>query len=670
MKAILRFLKDLYSGPFQATLVFSFTLVAAITIGVGTWVISTAINNYLSEVMDEQVARDIHLAETFYELKLADVGELADHISQDVHIIGSLGAAIRGDVVDILRLDTGIGSHTSDLAQEGRLLVAILDADGNLIAGQLVGSNAGTSIIHGGGNWLSLPIIERCIEGGLPIRSTEIIPREYLEQVGLEQQAAIPLIDTPRAALQPFDPREGTAGLALTAASPIFNLDGQVEGLALVFHLFNNDFTLVDQVKDAAQIDTVTIFMGDLRVSTNVMTSEGLRAVGTRVSQEVGEVVLFEGREYVGAAFVVDQDYITRYEPLLDHAGQVVGMLYVGLRQASFLRLLTTFDQRAAVVAVLTILMTFLLATPVSRFITRPLKELRELVLASRKVAEGDLSARAPVVAKGEVGLVAESFNAMLDNLQDIEEQLLHSEKLASLGQLAAGVAHELNNPLATILLYSETMLKEMGGEAAGNPDLLMVVSETKRCKRIVADLLNFARQNQVIAQPTDIHAILQDLIDLSPRRVKTVRVDFKTEFDPALPVIEGDPSQLRQVFQNLMTNAVESMPQGGTLTLRTRPAPPGMVTIEVQDTGVGISPENLNKLFLPFFTTKPIGKGTGLGLAIVYGIIKMHRGQINVRSAPGEGATFIVTLPLHLPLSGEGVPSNRPSGDEQNMIG
>jgi signal transduction histidine kinase len=218
-----------------------------------------------------------------------------------------------------------------------------------------------------------------------------------------------------------------------------------------------------------------------------------------------------------------------------------------------------------------------------------------------------------------------------------------------------------LNNPLATILLYSETLTKEQAEDDPAQNDLKMIVSETKRCKRIVSDLLNFARQNQVVAQPTNIHAIIQTLLDMAPRRIKTVPVEFVTDLDSNLPTIEGDPSQLRQVLLNLMTNAVESMPEGGTVTVRTRKAPAGMITIEIQDTGVGIPPENLNKLFTPFFTTKPIGKGTGLGLAIVYGIIKMHRGQIHASSKVNEGTTFTITLPIHLPPPERGLAGNPP---------
>jgi two-component system NtrC family sensor kinase len=459
-------------------------------------------------------------------------------------------------------------------------------------------------------------------------------------------------VDTPKASPALFDPREGAAGLALVGATPVKNNAGEVIGIALSMHLFNNDFTLVDQIKDIARIDTVTVFLGDMRVSTNVLNTEGKRAVGTRLAAEVGEVVLKGGQEYVGTAFVVNENYITRYEPLRDHANRIIGSLYVGVRQTFFFRLLDDFGQRITLVAIVTILLTFLLATPVARIITNPLRDLRELAQVSKRVAHGEITVRMPVSYGGEVGQLATEFNAMLDTLRDTQDHLVHSEKLASLGQLAAGVAHELNNPLGTILLYSESVLKECAEVDPHRADLNVIVSETKRCKRIVADLLNFSRQHQVVVQPTDINALLQELIDLAPRRIKTVSVPIVSEFDPRLPIIEADTPQLRQVFLNLMTNAVEAMPQGGALTVRTRTGPTGMVTVEVQDTGIGISHEDLGKLFTPFFTTKPIGKGTGLGLAIAYGIIKMHRGQISVHSQIGKGTTFMVNLPIKLPAA------------------
>ncbi len=651
MKAILRFLRDLYSGPFQATLVFSFTLVAAITVGVGTWAISRTINNYLSTAMEERIARDIHLANTFYEQRLTALENTTAQLSMDPTVINNLEPATKGDAAAIATLNAEILNRIRGLAAGGDHYIAILDVNGRVVVDTLVNSRGEPIRAGTQGDWSGLPVVQNALSRQASITATEIIPQEFLKPVGLDKQAYIPLLETPKAAPQPYDPREGTAALSLFSITPIFDSGGQLCGATIAFHIFNNDFTLVDQIRDAAKIDTVTIFLGDLRVSTNVRREDGQRAVGTRLSKEVADVVLKEGREYIGTAFVVTQNYITRYEPLRDHTGQVIGILYVGALQSSFMNLINTLNRQIILFATLTILMTFILTTPVARTITRPLQDLRELVRASQKVASGDLNARAPVTAGGEVGLVAKSFNTMLDTLQNTQDQLVQSEKLASLGQLAAGVAHELNNPLAAILLYSETMLKEHGESSPFHNDLKTIVSETKRCKRIVSDLLNFARQSQLVTQPTDIHAIIHELLEFAPRRIKTVQVNFITDLDPNLPLIDADPSQLRQVLLNLMTNAVEAMPEGGTVTVRTRKAPAGMVTIEIQDTGVGIPPENLNKLFTPFFTTKPIGKGTGLGLAIVYGIVKMHRGQISATSKVNKGTTFTVTLPIHLPV-------------------
>jgi two-component system NtrC family sensor kinase len=414
-------------------------------------------------------------------------------------------------------------------------------------------------------------------------------------------------------------------------------------------HILNNDFSLVDQIKDAALIDTVTIFFGDLRISTNVMTEDGQRAVGTRVSEEVGNTVLYTGKAYIGTAFVVNENYITRYTPLRNHNQEIVGMLYVGARQSVFLRLLNTVDQRISLVAFLTVLLTFLLATPVSRIITRPLKELRQLSSTSHRVMEGDLNARAALTAGGEVGQLATSFDEMLDTLQVTQEQLVQSEKLASLGQLAAGVAHELNNPLSTILLFSDVLLRESKPDDRERSDLETILRETQRCKTIVASLLDFARQHQVEAQELDLNHFIQTILNIEQKHEHYSGVTIKTNLAADLPHIQADPAQLQAVFINLMTNAAEAMPEGGNITITTVPGPAGRITIRIEDTGEGIPSENLPKLFTPFFTTKPVGKGTGLGLAIVYGIIKMHRGQINIQSEVGEGTTVTILLPTEL---------------------
>ena len=229
--------------------------------------------------------------------------------------------------------------------------------------------------------------------------------------------------------------------------------------------------------------------------------------------------------------------------------------------------------------------------------------------------------------------------------LQETQAQLVHTEKLASVGQLAAGIAHELNNPLGTILIYSHLLLNELQENTTQHEDVRFIIEETSRCKSIVAGLLDFARQREVFAQLTDLNALLDDTLASAIKHPVFSRVRIERRFDPALPEVLADPNQLREVFWNLTVNAAQAMPNGGTLTIETRPGEDGQsVALSFTDEGVGISPEGLKKMFTPFYTTKP--KGTGLGLAIAYGIVKMHRGGIQVRSELGKGSTFTVTLP------------------------
>jgi two-component system NtrC family sensor kinase len=284
---------------------------------------------------------------------------------------------------------------------------------------------------------------------------------------------------------------------------------------------------------------------------------------------------------------------------------------------------------------------------PIAQAITRP---IAELVDAHRRLAQGDMTVRVQTHGSGELAVLGRSFNRMAETLHNAQQELLHKDRLASMGQLAAGVAHEVNNPLGTILLFSEALYKETPDDSPHRDDLRMIINETTRCKNIVADLLNFARQQEVLAQETDVHALLEQVIEESCRQPSFEGVQIVRRFDPDLPNIQADPAQLQQVFINLLNNAAESIQGDGTITLTTRPVDSHWVEVQVSDTGSGIPEENLHRLFTPFFTTKPPGKGTGLGLSIVYGIVKMHRGQITVQSQVGHGTTFVVTLPVRLP--------------------
>lgn len=239
------------------------------------------------------------------------------------------------------------------------------------------------------------------------------------------------------------------------------------------------------------------------------------------------------------------------------------------------------------------------------------------------------------------------NLNVSNEKLAKAKAALKQSEKLAHMGQLSAGIAHELNNPLGVITMYSSILMDEAPEGAPVRDDLKLIVEQADRCKKIVSGLLNFARKNQVNLSETDVVKFLQHSINsiIKPDNI-TINIE------PAIqdPIAALDIDQMMQVLTNLEKNAVEAMPAGGQLTVSVE-GDKEEISFLVKDTGTGIAKENMDKLFTPFFTTKEMGKGTGLGLALIYGIVKMHKGKIHVDSnddpaAGPTGTTFRITLP------------------------
>ncbi|MFB3881619.1 MAG: sensor histidine kinase [Armatimonadota bacterium] len=244
-----------------------------------------------------------------------------------------------------------------------------------------------------------------------------------------------------------------------------------------------------------------------------------------------------------------------------------------------------------------------------------------------------------------------EKLLAVLDELGRTQAQLVHSEKLASLGVLAGGVAHEINNPLMVILGRTELMLMDDATNADMKRNLDTIRNETERIARIVQNLLTFSRKSrQEKIERVNVNEVIERTLMLGEHQLTVGNVKVLKEMDPKLPEIDANAGQLQQVFMNLIINAHHAMPDGGELTIRTGSVPDDRVFVEISDTGVGITPEDINRIFDPFFTTKEEGKGTGLGLAVSRNIIDNHGGDIGVRSAIGVGTTFRVILPRVAP--------------------
>lgn len=235
-----------------------------------------------------------------------------------------------------------------------------------------------------------------------------------------------------------------------------------------------------------------------------------------------------------------------------------------------------------------------------------------------------------------------------------LDERLLQSQKLASIGELSAGIAHEINNPLAIIrqeAAWMKQLLKKL--EAVNSKEmeefrdsLNQIVLQVDRCTEIVRNLLDFARKRQPVIQGVDINRIIEDMTMLVEKEAKQKQIKIVRQYGQNLPLVYSDAPQLRQVVLNLLTNATHAIGQDGVITITTRAEKDGAIRLAIRDTGCGMPPENLRKIFDPFFTTKPPGKGTGLGLSICHGIIQRLGGEIAVESAVGQGTTFTVILP------------------------
>jgi two-component system NtrC family sensor kinase len=280
------------------------------------------------------------------------------------------------------------------------------------------------------------------------------------------------------------------------------------------------------------------------------------------------------------------------------------------------------------------------------------MKPVTALTAAIEEIADGPTLREINIGhAPPEIEALVSAFNRMQEAIRERrrlnQEKLLHSDRLAMVGQLAAGVAHEINNPLGSILLFTRLIMQQSPENGRVHENLERIEKETKRCHSIIQSLLDFARQREPNVEPVDVNQLLEATIKFFERQYLFKNIEVVRHFSAGLSRIQADQLQLQQVFMNIILNALDAMNGKGLLTLETVDAGGnGSVEIRISDTGCGIPPENMDRIFDPFFTTKDVGRGTGLGLSVSYGIIQTHNGDISVSSAPGEGSQFTITLP------------------------
>ena len=626
---------------------FKLTTIAIAVILVANSLLSFVTLQYLGQIwlqeVQKRVGRNLNSARAAYRKHGELIASFLEGLAFDE---GLLSAVRQKDPEQLERL-------LRRLRSEARMdFVDLLDGTGRVLG------RTGSGLA--GDDLSADPLVARVRSEHSSATGTVIYSRERLAREGgdLEERARFEVIPTPAA--RPTSDTVRTDGMVLAAAVPILDEQGQTAAILYGGDLINRRYAIVDSIKQQVfthevyrgkDIGTVTVFQGDLRIATNVTMADGSRAIGTRLSASVCEVVLDRGATWTGPAFVVNDWYITAYEPIRDPMGRIVGSLYVGLLRAPFAHQWYIISGVFLAVVVGATVASLLLLLVANELVLGP---IRHVVAMSQKVIGGDLTARVGIRLPGEMGTLCRAVDSMAEAVAEREDllkqatrqQIGRSEQLASVGRLAAGVAHEINNPLVGVLAFAEMLREKENMDEQDREDLEVIVRETKRVRDIVRGLLDFARETPSVKTDLNINDVIRATLRLLGKRDAFQGIYIVEDLHENLPLIHGDKNQLQQVIMNLVLNACEAMPQGGTLLLSSASSGEH-VAVQVSDTGCGIPAENLDKIFEPFFTTKSVGKGTGLGLAVSYGIVQQHGGSLEVHSEVGRGATFRITLPV-----------------------
>jgi signal transduction histidine kinase len=667
-----------FSGgsPGQRSIRVRLLLLALLPLGVVLPVLLAVLaiwgGDHIDRLLIAKVRADLAVAHGYYERVAEGVGRSVEGLAGSARLAGTLAPAAQARMEPLL----------AGARQELRLdFLYFLDVDRDSAALDA---------------WPALA----AARAGKAATETDVFTTGQLALLGpqLAEQARTPLLATANAA--PDQRAVEDRGLVIHAAAPVHDGAGRLVGVLAGGVLLNKNLAFIDRLNEVVYPDgamlldsrgTATLFLGDVRVATNVRLFEGGRAIGTRVSAAVRKTVLDEGRTWLDRAFVVTDWYVSGYQPLIDGHGQRVGMLYVGFLEGPFAA--AKRGALAVVVALFVLAMAGagLFAWLWARRVFRPIERMHGTMNA---LEQGSAEARVGAVGgDDELGLLAAHFDRLLDRLQaqaaslkrwgealDLEvaprtaeleqavadlkaaqSQLVMNEKLAAIGQLTAGVAHEINNPVA-VIQGNLDVLRDILGPAAGpvEQEIRLIQEQVHRIRLIVTKLLQFARPQDYVGylEPVAPAQLIQDSLLLVGHLLKQGTVAVEQHLDSVRHVL-CNRTELQQVLINLMVNAIQAMPDGGVLTLAAEDwdeadMPVGLKLV-VADSGRGLTDVEREQLFKPFYTAKKPG-GTGLGLWVSLSLVERYGGRISVDSAPGEGSRFTVWLrfePLALDRGG-----------------
>lgn len=511
------------------------------------------------------------------------------------------------------------------------------------------------------------------------------------EDKNLAKKTILPLVETVRAG--PTSKKIEDRGMVIRAIYPAKNAKGKVVALLDGGVLLNSNFVFVDTIRDLVygpgslpegSIGTVTVFLDDVRISTNVALKPGERALGTRVSNEVRKQVLEQGEVWIDSAFVVNDWYISSYEPIVDINGERVGMLYAGYLEAPFRM---AFWKALGVLVLLFIVLMILsawLSIQGAKSIFKPLEAMSAVMKATR---EGRQQRIGQQESTDEIGELSRELDTMLDLLQErsqqiqqwaeqlevkvtertaelerknddlhktidvlrkTRQQLVLAEKMAALGELTAGVAHEINNPAQVILGNLDVVIEALGsGIAPVSEEIELIVQQVYRIQEIINNLLQYARPGEYASYLKQIN--VNSVIDNTLKLLQHMRTSYSFELEldlKAKKTVRINEQELEQVLVNLLVNAIHALDKtNGKICVAARDWDDKGVVILIKDNGSGMDRDQISRIFNPFYSTKQQGEGTGLGLSLSYGLIRRYGGNITVASTPGSGAEFYVWL-------------------------
>lgn len=661
-----QYLKNIFFNNLKNRLVVGFILATSLTGLFATVVGITIINKSTIDEVQNKVQQDINAAELIYNYNLERIYLMVRSLAQTSNLANAIQTNHVAYLTDLHKLVRPMPEFP-DLPEHIYLdMLSVTDNRGKCLYRVY---NPGKK----GDDLRSDPVIKKCLETKAPQLSTqEMTSNEILlENPLLADRLHIPIVPTPKSVT--VQEKLLTNGMVLRVAYPVFDKKGELIGALSGGMLLNKDYFIVDKLKETVyknetykgrDLGYATIFLGPIRISTNVMDKENKRAIGTICSREVYEKVIGEGKDWIGRAFVVTDWYITAYKPIWDIDRKIIGILYTGVLEAKYrdLRIRTIFIFLG--ITLLGMCIAFGLSFYLGNTIINRIIILKR---AAETIAKGNLDYQFSTDKYSGFGMLDEAFNNMTASLKDRDERLQAAylrlalnERLAALGEMAAGVAHELNNPLGGILLYSSLTLEELPEDHPARGYVEKIIYQTNRSKQIVWNLLDFAKTPSGNMVFISINEVIKTSLGLVIDQSMFLGVKITLDLADNIPPIMCDDAKMEEVFLNLFINAADAMDGQGELKITTSFEPPESIVITVSDNGKGIDKACLPHIFDPFFTTKKPGQGSGLGLSITYGIITGHQGSIDVETEPGRGTTFKIVLPIY-----GNVKSNKEIGGE-----